>query len=133
MLRKISVIMAGLAVFAALEFIATQVAISSWPEYALASPSRNYTVGMLLVRLTAGACGAFAAGAVAARLYRESRQGPFLFGVALFLISAVWHIIIWSQYPVWYHLVWLGCIIPSSVLGGRLIEQRTSRRTAELV
>jgi hypothetical protein len=120
MLRGVGAILAGLAVFAGLEFVAVQLAIALWPAYALAAPTRDYTLEMLLVRLSAGALGCWASGAVAARVHRGARQAALMLGVTLLAGSVVWHIKIWEQYPVWYHLSWFACIVPFAVLGGRM-------------
>lgn len=120
-------IVAGLAAFAALEFVATFVARATWPAYALAAPTRDYTLEMLGARLGAGALAALVAGAVAARADRTARQAALIFGVVLLLVSALWHYRIWSQYPVWYHLCWFACIVPASVLGGMVARGEAAR------
>jgi hypothetical protein len=126
MVRKIGAILAGLIVFAALEFIATSVAKDSWPAYALAAPSRAYTLDMLLTRLGAGALGSLVAGAFSAKIDQSTRQSALIFGIILLAISVVWHIRIWEQYPVWYHLSWFACTVPFSALGGLLVRREVA-------
>jgi hypothetical protein len=118
MVRRIGAIAAALAVFAALEFAAAEAAKAFWPDYALAAPTRAYTFSMLLARLTAGSMATFAGGALAGRLDRSRREAALVFGIVLLTLSVVWHIKIWNLYPVWYHLGWFACIVPSAVLGG---------------
>ena len=120
MLRRIGAIVASLAVFAVLEYGAGQVAKAIWPAYALAAPTRAYTLEMLLSRLGAGALATLAAGALSAKIDRGAQQAALMFGIALLVISVLWHIKIWDQYPMWYHLGWFVCIVPFSALGGRL-------------
>lgn len=48
-------------------------------------------------------------------------------GVGLLVLSVVWHIKIWDQYPVWYHLCWFGCIVPSAMLGGMMVSGKANR------
>jgi hypothetical protein len=124
MIRKIGAILAGLAVFAAFEFIATSVAKVSWPAYALAAPTRAYALDMLLTRLGTGAVGTLVAGALSAKMDQNTRQTALIFGIALLLISVVWHYRIWDQYPVWYHLFWFASIVPFAALGGRLATRK---------
>jgi hypothetical protein len=120
MLRRVGAIVAGLAAFAALEFAAGQAAKAIWPAYALAAPTRTYSLDILLVRLGVGALATLAVGALSAKMDRGAQQAALMFGVALLLISVVWHIRIWDQYPAWYHLGWLACIVPAAMLGGCL-------------
>ncbi len=117
---RIGAVLAGLAVFAMLEFIASRAASASWPAYALAAPARAYTFDMLLIRLLVGAMGTLASGAVATRVASRNQQASFWFGFALLLLSVIHHYFIWDQYPVWYHFSWFACIVPSAILGGKL-------------
>ena len=120
MLGRIGAILAGLVVFTALEFLASHAASASWPAYALAAPTRAYTLDMLLVRLMAGALAAVASGAVASRVARLDQQASLWFGFVLLLLSVIYHYFIWDQYPVWYHLCWFALIVPFAVLGGKV-------------
>jgi hypothetical protein len=36
------------------------------------------------------------------------------------MISLVDHYYVWDQYPIWYHLVYLGYLLPLTLLGGQL-------------
>jgi hypothetical protein len=127
MLRKIGAILAGLAAFAVLEFIAGQVARSIWPAYTLAFPTRAYTLDMLLARQAAGMLCAVAAGAAAAWVDRGTKQTVLMTGIFMLLIAVVWHILIWDQYPVWYHLLLFAYLVPLALLGGRLMGRRPAQ------
>jgi hypothetical protein len=118
--RRIGTILAGLFAFEAVVLVCMFAARAYWPAYVEAEPSRAYSLGMLLVRLSAGALATLAAGAVAARVEQGARQAALLLGAILLLISVVWHVRIWDQYPVWYHLCWLASIVPLAVLGGKM-------------
>jgi hypothetical protein len=120
MLRKIGAILAGLAAFAALELIAGQIAKAIWPAYAMAFPTRAYTLDMLLARQSVGMLCALTAGASAAWIDRGAKQTVLMTGILMLLIALVWHIRIWDQYPVWYHLLLFAYLIPLTLLGGQL-------------
>ena len=120
MLRRIGAVVAGFAVFEAVVLMALFAARTGWPAYASAEPSRAYDFGMLLVRLAVGASATLAGGTLAAMVDRQGRQGALRFGATLLVLSVIWHIRIWDQYPVWYHLSWFACIVPFAVLGGRI-------------
>ena len=121
MLRRISAILAGLIAFAILEFIAVQVAKVSWPAYALAAPTRAYTLEMLLARQAVGMFCALMAGATAAWVSRDSQLTVIITGVIMLLIAVIWHALIWYQYPVWYHLFFFAYLVPLAMLGGRMV------------
>lgn len=120
MLKTIGAALAGLVLFALIEFLASRAALASWPDYAHAAPSRDYSITMLLVRLIAGALGILAASAFSTWVGGGDRRTAFWLGLILLLLSVVHHYFIWDQYPVWYHLAWFALIVPISMLGGIL-------------
>ncbi len=120
MARAVGSVLVGLICFSLLEFALSHLAQSAWPDYAAAVPDRCYSLSMLLVRLIAGAAGVVTSGMVTAAIARDDRQPVLWLGVTMLTISIVWHIRIWPEYPVWYHLVWFACLIPAALLGGRL-------------
>jgi hypothetical protein len=124
MLRTIGAIFAGLAAFAAFEFSAGCVARTIWPAYALAFPMRAYTLDMLLARHAVGMLCALAAGATAARIDPGAKRTVLITGILMLLIAVVWHIRIWDQYPVWYHLLLFAYLVPLAALGGKLVSVR---------
>ena len=113
--------------FEALVLLSLFAARAGWHAYAAAEPSRAFSFTMLLVRLAVAALITLAAGAVAAQVDRGAQRATLMFGLVLLALSAVWHIRIWDQYPVWYHLCWLACIVPFSVLGGSLVRPAEPR------
>ena len=98
-----------------------QSAKAVWPVYALAAPTRAYTVDMLIVRQAAGMLCTLAAGAMASWISRGDRPSVRLTGIAMLVIAIIWHVRIWDQYPVWYHLLLFAYLLPLTVLGGRLV------------
>jgi hypothetical protein len=119
-MREIGSVLAGLAGFLLLEFTLGLIARGLWPAYALAYPTRAYTLPVLLARLGTGAAMTLATGALAAKLGRRGPPTALRFGFALMVLASTWHIHIWAQYPVWYHLIFLAYLIPLAALGGRL-------------
>lgn len=121
MLRRIGSVLSGLATFTALELILSLLARATWPAYATAFPTRAYTPDMLLARQTAGMLCTLAAGAATAWVGRGAKQVVLLTGITMLGIAVIWHIRIWDQYPVWYHLLLFAYLIPLTLLGGRLV------------
>ena len=127
MVRTIMAILAGLAAFAAVAGIATLVARAGWPAYAAVEKQRAYTLGMYLARLGAGMVATLAAGATTAWVDLGVKRTVFMAAAVLLLVSALHHIRIWDQYPVWYHLFYLAYLIPLTLQGGKLLEPKTAR------
>ncbi len=92
--------------------------------YTLAEPTMTFTLGMKIARLILGALASLAAGA-AAGLIAPAKTGPrwVLGGIILALFIPV-HIQLWAKFPVWYHLVFLGTLLPLVAMGGALVSAR---------
>jgi len=94
----------------------------AWPEYALAYPTRAYTVPMLLVRLVVFAAMIGATSVVATRVSRESVM-PWGTGLIVLAVSIPDHLYpgyLWDAFPAWYHLSYLASILPVAVFAGRV-------------
>ena len=93
--------------------------------YAAAEPTMSFTLGMLVSRLMIAALASIIAGAIAASIAPASRRMPVLLGLALLVAFLPVHLKLWSLLPFWYHLVFLGTLVPLIVLGARLPGVRT--------
>lgn len=75
---------------------------------------------ILLLHLVRAAIISVMAGFLAAVISRENRRAPLILGVLLLLFGIAVQAVAWSYLPIWYHLIFLGMLIPFTVLGGRL-------------
>lgn len=89
-----------------------------WPAYAVATPLMNFSLPMKIARLLLGAVCTVLAAATARRL-SAARWLPLMIGVALLVLFVPGHYRIWDRFPVWYHLTFLGSLIPLALLGAR--------------
>jgi hypothetical protein len=94
------------------------------PGYALAEPTMSFTLGMQAARLVIGALTSLIAGAVAGSIAPASPKVPLLLGVVLLIAFVPVHVQLWSLFPLWYHLVFLGTLVPLILLGSRLSRLR---------
>lgn len=97
--------------------------------YALAEPTMTFTLGMKVARLILGALASLAAGA-AAGLIAPSKTSPrWVLGAIILAFFIPVHIQLWAKFPVWYHLVFLGTLLPFVTLGAAFTRTRlrTSR------
>ena len=108
----------------AITSICSWATLHGWPAYAAAAPTRSYDSTMLLVRQSVGVIATLAAGALASRIAEAGSRAAPIVGGLLLLVSVPWHIHIWSQYPIWYHLVYLGYLLPLALLGERLARAK---------
>jgi hypothetical protein len=94
-----------------------------WPAYAVAEPAKAYTTAMLLSRLGVAVLASLTAG-IAAGLLGGTRAA-WIAGAMLTAPSAWIHVaIVWSDYPAWYHLVYLVSVAPVLIAAARRVSRR---------
>ncbi len=107
--------------------IATVAALRFWPDYAAASPSKAYSFVMLVSRLAVGAAAVAAGASVATVIARDNGTAAWLLGAISLAISLPIHLYsVWADYPVWYHVVYLGYLVPLAGLAGRMTRRRSA-------
>ncbi len=132
MKRAILAVVAGLVVWTLVATLLNFGLRAGLAGYTLAEPTMTFTLGMKVARLILGALASLAAGA-AAGLIAPSRTGPrwVLGGIILALFIPA-HIQLWAKFPVWYHLVFLGTLLPLVAMGGALISARFRISTTQV-
>jgi hypothetical protein len=131
MWRKVGAFTAGFFAWGGVGLLGFIALRAAWPEYAAAEPSGAFSLSMQLWRLSIGALCSIAAGcAVAIAVGRRSRI-PFTLGVVLLVIFTPVHIQLWDKFPVWYHLFFLGTLVPLVAYGARLIPHARGASVAE--
>ena len=88
--------------------------------YAAAEPAMSFTLGMQVSRLLIAALTSIIAGAAAAWSAPASPGLPLLLGMALLIAFLPVHVRLWNHFPLWFHLVFLGTLVPLVVVGSRL-------------
>ncbi len=117
--RRAAEILIGGATAVALAVMATLLARRLWSAYAAAEPSRTYSVGMLVVRLTVGAVCTATAASVATRVARDRGRAAWVLGA----LPADHLLRVWHPYPAWYLIAYLTSLLPIAGLAG----QQTAR------
>jgi hypothetical protein len=99
------------------------------PGYQQAEPAMAFTLPMKLARLAMAAVTSVAAGMIVRSIAPASKAAPWIVGLLIVALFLPAHIKIWSHFPVWYHLFFLGTLAPFIALGARLREEaiRTPR------
>jgi hypothetical protein len=92
--------------------------------YAAAEPAMAFTLGMKIARLILGALSSLAAGATTRLIAPSKAALPWVLGVILLAMFIPVHVGLWTRFPVWYHLTFLGTLAPLVALGGAFIRGR---------
>ena len=98
-----------------------------WAHYHEAEPAFNFTFVMKLARLVLGAISSLGAGFVAASIGRGRMGAATLTGIVLLGLFIPGHYLLWSKFPVWYHLTFLVSLLPLTLLGAAL-NHKASRK-----
>lgn len=90
-----------------------------WPAYLAVDPSKSYTSAMLFTRLTIGALSAAAAGYITTVIAADNGKAAWSLGGLFLLLSLPIHLLyLWNAFPVWYHIIYLTYLVPSTGLAG---------------
>ena len=123
--RLIVALAAGCVTAVVIASVATILARALWPDYALAEPTKAYTLAMLLSRLAAGALSTTGAAIITSLIARENRRAVWWLGILFVALSLPQHLPLigttWYGYPVWYHFGYLAYLVPIAVLTGRCL------------
>jgi hypothetical protein len=76
------------------------------------------TLPMLITRLAISALGSVAGGYAAAMVARENTKAPLAAGILLLVVFVPYHLTIWQNFPVWYHVTFFVSLPVLSLLGG---------------
>ncbi len=124
MTRSILSVIASLLVWIAVASLAHRALGAAWPAYAAAAPAMAFTLPMLVARLLMGVASTLAAGATVLAAGRR-RLLPWVTGCLLLIMFIPTHVQMWQRFPVWYHVVFLGYLLPLALIGGRLVQTRS--------
>lgn len=95
--------------------------------YAAVEHTMEFTLPMLVARLVVGALASLAAGAAAVAIARGARVAIYLVAILLLLLFVPVHVSLWARFPVWYHVTFLGSLVPLVVVGASLLARRNGR------
>jgi hypothetical protein len=117
MFRNIGAIVAGIAAWIVIATILDRLLRLAWPEYAAALPALAFTLPMMFARLCEGAIATIAAGLFGRWLARTPLWTSAVQGFVIVLFFLPVHYHLWHNFPVWYHFVFLGYLVPLTMLG----------------
>ena len=124
MKRSIFAVVAGLVVWMLVATLLNFGLRAGIAGYTQAEPALTFTLGMKVARLILGALASLAAGAAAGLIAPLKTAPRWVLGALILVFFIPVHVQIWSKFPVWYHLVFLGTLLPLVLLGGTLTRPR---------
>ena len=132
MKRSIFALVAGFALWFVVATLLNFGLRAGLAGYRSAEPAMAFTLGMKIARLVLAALSSLAAGA-AVGLIAPSRTGlPWLLGAIVLAMFIPIHVQLWARFPAWYHLVFLGTLVPLVVLGAGLARSGFRRSATGL-
>jgi hypothetical protein len=131
MKRAIFAVVAGLVVWMVVATLLNFGLRAGIAGYTQAEPALTFTLGMKVARLILGALASLAAGAAAGLIAPLKTAPRWVLGAMILAVFIPVHIQIWAKFPVWYHLVFLGTLLPLVVLGATLTRTRLHTNPAE--
>lgn len=120
MKRSILAFIGGLVAWAVMASVLDRLLRLGLPGYAAAEPAFTFTLGMLWARQVLGAVSSLTAGFIVARLAPASPRLPWALGALLLMLFIPLHYVLRDKFPLWYHLLFLGSLVPLVLLGARL-------------
>jgi hypothetical protein len=125
--KRLGIVFLGLLTWVALGGLLLLSLRFTWPAYEAAQATKSFTLAMLISRQFIGAFATLVAGFVVARFSGVAAKATLLLGALLFLLNLPIHLSdpVWSDYPLWYHIVFLTYLLPLTIFGGKLANKAT--------
>jgi len=128
-LRAVLAIAAGLIVWFAVATVGNWAIRSLVAGYAEVERVMNFSLPMLLARLVLGAGASIVAGVACAIVAPRTRLPIYALALLLLGLFVPVHVSLWDKFPIWYHVFFLGSLVPLVVLGGRFLSSRGTAAT----
>lgn len=75
---------------------------------------------ILIMHLVRSVIFSIMAGYLAAFIANGNRNAPLGLGILLLAFGIMIQVMAWNYLPLWYHVIFLGLLLPMTILGGRL-------------
>jgi len=119
-------LVAGFVVWFVVATLANMLIRALLPGYAEAELATRFTLHMLIARLVVGGVSSVAAGFACALSARSVPVVVKVFAAALVLFFIPVHYSLWTQFPLWYHAIFLVSLAPLVLVGARIARRVAS-------
>lgn len=117
-MKRVFAVLAGLVAWTILWISANQGLLAALPEHVqVGEPIRH--VGVLLFLIVYSAILSVLAGWITARVGERAMEPVWALALVLLAFGIFFQATSWSLFPLWYHLIFLGLVVPMTVVGGR--------------
>jgi hypothetical protein len=96
------------------------VIVTMVPEWNHGNDPARVVDGYLIAKLILSVMFSLLSGYLSAVISKDAIWAPTILGVVLFLVGLFVQISVWASVPVWFHSIFLGLLLPVTILGGRL-------------
>ena len=90
------------------------------PGYSAVEVSMNFTLAMMICRLILGLVSSLGAGFVCAAIAGRTSVAPKIAAGIMVVLFLPVHYMLWTKFPVWYHLFFLLSLAPTMLIGATL-------------
>ena len=133
MWRTVGSILAGLVAWVVIVTVLNFGLRALIPGYHAAEATLEFTSAMKAGRLLEAALTSLAAGAIVRLIAPSSRSAPWIVGLVLLALFVPEHVMLWSKFPVWYHLAFLLPLAPLLAAGAALVPNAPRRESQPAV
>ena len=112
MWRDVRAVAAGVAAWWLFAAAGYWLLSASWPDYALAEPSANFTPAMLIARLFVAFLCSIAAGAACGYVAGPDSIAPGIVAGIMLILLVPTQYAVWDDFPTAYNLIFLGMVVP---------------------
>jgi hypothetical protein len=124
MKRPLLALLAGFGVWLLVVTLLNFLLRVSLTGYVTAEHTFQFTLPMMLARLSIAALTSVIAGAAVRLVAPSSARAPWVLGALLLVLFIPEHVRLWADFPLWYHLTFLLTLAPLVVAGGALLRSR---------
>ena len=119
MIRSIFAVIVAVVTWFVVATIGNWILRAALPGYSAVEVSMNFTLAMMIGRLILGLVSSLCAGYVCAAIARNRLAAKVAAAVMVVLFLPV-HYMLWTKFPIWYHLFFLISLAPMIIIGSTL-------------
>jgi len=120
MLRSIVAIIIAVVTWFIVATVVNWILRAALPGYSVAEVSLNFTLTMMIWRLVLGLLSSLCAGFVCAVIAGRSKAAPKIVAAIMVVLFLPVHYMLWSKFPIWYHLFFLISLAPTVLIGASI-------------
>lgn len=131
MLRSTLAIILAVITWFVVATIGNRILRAVLPGYSAVEVSLNFTLTMMICRLILGLVSSLCAGFLCAVIAGRISVAPRITAVIMVVLFLPSHYMLWTKFPVWYHLFFLLTLAPTILIGAAV--RRGSQVTSPAV